>query len=276
MRGITKAFCINLVSAYNRREHCAQEYSKTTIEYEFFNAIDGRVQNIQSAPPCSKTQEDHWNLINETALTFAFFNRETNSAERACALSHLQVWKKISDVSDEFANSYFMVNEDDFNVLNTEGLADALGELQTLDFEMVYLGYRGGKTKPMSVKTTLQKLWHIVKFALSQKTNEEKFRRNLVLWGKPRKFRRSKFFLHAGMTWGGHAYLLNRAGARKLISYNENLRFLPDEVFRYAILDGNLKAAQSKVKYFGCDTKFGSDLRSQEDHDTHHQLFPST
>jgi len=114
-----------------------------------------------------------------------------------------------------------------------------------------------------------------MKWLLSDKSDIAKFRKNLILLGKARLHRQSRFFYHAGMTWGGHAYLLNREGARKLLSYNENLRFLPDETFRYAILDGQFSAGMSKVKYFGCDTQFGSALRSQEDHDAHHEMFPT-
>ena len=201
----------------------------------------------------------------------SFFNRSANSPERACALSHFKVWKKISEVSDELKDSFFMVNEDDFNVLTTEGLSEAIEELHTLDFDMVYLGHRGGEFTPPSLKARLQRIWHRIKYALSPKTNEDKFRRNFVLFGRTRGYKRSKYFHHAGMTWGGHAYLLNRRGALKLMSYNENLRFLPDEAFRYAILDGNFKVGMSKIKYFGCDTQFGSALRSQEDHDAHHR-----
>ena len=168
-----------------------------------------------------------------------------------------------------------MVNEDDFNVLTTEGLPEAIEELRSLDFDMVYLGHRGGEFTPPSLMGRLQQVWHRIKYALSSKTNEDKFRRNLVLLGRTRVFKRSKHFHHSGMTWGGHAYLLNRRGALKLMSYNENLRFLPDEAFRYAILDGNFKVGMSKIKFFGCDTQFGSALRSEDDHISHHQLFPS-
>ena len=275
MSGIIKAYCINLASESNRRLHCEREYRKTDIPCEFLEAVDGRIADIQPDPPLNKAQEDRWKLIDETALTLSFFNRSTNSPERACALSHFNAWKKISEVSDELKDSFFMVNEDDFNVLTTEGLSEAIEELHTLDFDMVYLGHRGGEFTPPSLKARLQRVWHRIKFAFSQKTTEDKFRRNLVLLGRTRVDKRSKYFHHSGMTWGGHAYLLNRRGALKLMSYNENLRFLPDEAFRYAILDGNFKVGMSKIKYFGCDTQFGSALRSQEDHDAHHRAYPA-
>lgn len=275
MSGIIKAYCINLASESNRRLHCEREYRKTEIPYEFLEAVDGRIADIQPDPAFNKAQEDRWKLIDETALTLSFFNRSTNSPERACALSHFKAWKNISEVSDELKDSFFMVNEDDFNVLTTEGLSEAIEELRKLDFDMVYLGYRGGDFTPPSIKARLQQVWHRIKYALSQKTNEDKFRRNLVLLGRTRVNKQSEYFHHAGMTWGGHAYLLNRRGALKLVNYNENLRFLPDEAFRYAILDGNFKVGMSKIKYFGCDTQFGSALRSEDDHTSHHQLFPS-
>ena len=81
--------------------------------------------------------------------------------------------------------------------------------------------------------------------------------------------------MRAGLHWGGHAYLLNGKGAKALMDCNYHLRFLPDEAMRFACLDGKIEVAISQKKYFGCDTNFGSSLRSQEDHDLHHQMFPS-
>jgi len=270
-----RAYCVNLPSDEARRDHCIREYQKAGIIYEFIEAIDGREQDVQPNPAQSVEQQKRWDNIDNTALSIGFFNRGTNSAERACAKSHALAWKRISDVADAEQHVYFMVNEDDFNVLELVGLDEAIAETQQLNFDMFYLGYRGGNYRKSRPKERLQRIWHRMKWLLSDKSDVAKFRKNLILLGKARVHRQSRFFYHAGMTWGGHAYLLNRAGARKLLSYNENLRFLPDEAFRYAILDGQFSAGMSKVKYFGCDTQFGSALRSQEDHDAHHEMFPS-
>ena len=270
-----KAYCINLESDKTKYEHCKKEYAKANLEFEFIKAVDGREQDVQHRPAQSHEQQTRWGNIDSTALSIGFFNRGTNSAERACALSHAMAWKKISETPDAEQDVYFMVNEDDFNVLSTDGLNEALDEATRLDFDMIYLGYRGGNYSETTFKESIQKVWHRIKWHLSDKSDIAKFRKNLVLLGKARVHPKSHHYYHSGMTWGGHAYLLNREGARKLLSYNENLRFLPDEAFRYAILDGNFSAGMSKVKFFGCDTKFGSALRSQDDHDAHHQAFPA-
>ena len=269
------AYCINLASDKLRKSHCEQEYAKTNMSFEFLEAVDGREQNIEPEAANSKEQQTRWGNIDSAALSIGFFNRGTNSAERACALSHAMAWKKISETPDAEQDVYFMVNEDDFNVLSTDGLNEALDEATRLDFDMIYLGYRGGNYSETTFKESILHVWHGIKWHLSDKSDIAKFRKNLVLLGKARVHPKSHHYYHSGMTWGGHAYLLNREGARKLLSYNENLRFLPDEAFRYAILDGNFSAGMSKVKFFGCDTKFGSALRSQDDHDAHHQAFPA-
>lgn len=271
-----KAYCINLPSEEGRRQHCQSEYEKAEIDFEFIPAVDGRVEDVRRDEPQGKAQADWWSKIDQTAMSLAFFNRGTNSPERACALSHYNVWELISKVDEVRADEYFMVNEDDFNVITTKGLAEALNELKSLKLDMVYLGHRGGEYKPPTVHRLLQKIWHQCTWIVSRKTETKRFRRNLVLHGTTEALKGSEFFYRAGMTWGGHAYLLNKSGAQKLMRFNENLRFLPDEAFRYAILDGDFEVGMSKVKYFGCETDFGSALRSQEDHDAHHQLFPST
>ena len=270
-----QAYCVNLPSDEARRNHCIREYQKTGIAYEFIQAIDGREQDVQPDPAQSIEQQKRWDKIDNTALSVGFFNRKTNSAERACAKSHALAWKRISNVCDAQQGAYFMVNEDDFNVLELGGLNEALDEAKDLNFDLIYLGYRGGNYRRSTPKERIQRIWHRIKWHLSDKSDRAKFRKNLILLGKARMHHQSRFFYHAGMTWGGHAYLLNRSGARKLLSYNENLRFLPDEAFRYAILDGQFSAGMSKVKYFGCDTQFGSALRDEDAHAEHHKLYPS-
>ena len=180
------AYCINLVSDTLRKTHCKQEYAKTNISYEFIEAVDGREQNIQPEPAVTKEQDRRWRNIDSTALSIGFFNRGTNSAERACAQSHAMAWKKISEATDEEQEVYFMVNEDDFNVLSTDGLNEALDEATRLDFDMIYLGYRGGNYSETTFKESIQKVWHRIKWHLSDKSDIAKFRKNLVLLGKAR------------------------------------------------------------------------------------------
>lgn len=80
--------------------------------------------------------------------------------------------------------------------------------------------------------------------------------------------------MQAGMTWGGHAYVMNSRGADALMECNRNLRFLPDEALRWVILEGKVKVGMSTTKHFVCED-FGSAIRSQEEHEDHHKRFPS-
>ena len=151
------AYCINLASDKLRKSHCEQEYAKTNMSFEFIEAVDGREQNIEPEAANSQEQQTRWDNIDSTALSIGFFNRGTNSAERACAQSHAMAWKKISEAPDEEQEVYFMVNEDDFNVLSTDGLNEALDEATRLDFDMIYLGYRGGNYSETTLKNRFSK-----------------------------------------------------------------------------------------------------------------------
>ena len=117
-----KAYCINLDSEKNRKLHCSNEYERAGIDFEFSSATDGRSEDVQPRPSRDAAEENKWEEIDAVALTIGFFNRGTNSPERACAQSHLNVWEKIAEKNSQ--SEYFLVNEDDFYVKTTEGLAE--------------------------------------------------------------------------------------------------------------------------------------------------------
>jgi GR25 family glycosyltransferase involved in LPS biosynthesis len=270
-----RAFCINLESHRDRKVHCENEYKKVPVTPEFFTAIDGRIQEVVADSITSDRKQQLHEEIDTNALSLGFFNRGMNSAERACAKSHLQVWRKILEIGTD-SKQFYLVNEDDFIVLNARPLNSALEELRTLPYDFVYLGYRGGETlHRKNLNSLIQQIWHEIKWVCSDKTGVDRFRRNLVRFARPRLRKSSFYFFDAGMTWGGHAYLLNANAANELIAINEHLRFLPDEAFRYAILDERIIAGMSRIKMFGCNVDFGSSLRSESDHKRHHELFSS-
>lgn len=275
---LVSAYCINLESETARRVHCETEYKKVGINAKFWKAVDGRKEEVVVDLPMDEKDVLERERINELAMSTAFFNRSMNSAERACALSHYQVWEEIEKLGREDNEKYFLVNEDDFNVIDLEGFDAAMDNKGLLQFDMIYLGYRGGEPKLTSRERPknyrIRKIWHWLKAHRPNASNEHKFRYKMMLYKVPKQIG-SSFFMRAGLHWGGHAYLLNAKGAKALMNCNYHLRFLPDEAMRFAWLDSKLRVGISKKKYFGCDTSFGSALRSQEDHDRHHQLYPS-
>ena len=263
-------YCINLESDTRRREHCSTQYEEAGLSYEFVKATDGRTTPVAIPQPLSTEEAKRWEDVDRAALQFGFFNRGMNSAEHACALSHYRVWEVISQKPE----GWYMVNEDDFKLHEIQTLPSILDAIQGSSFDMVYLGYRGGRMDDPSFKEHLQRTWHAIKWSISKRDIIATSRRNAVRFAH-HKTTSSAQLLRSGMTWGGHAYCLTPAGARALMTTNRNLRFLPDEALRFAILEGIISAGCSSSKPFACEEEFGSHLRSGEDHASHHQQFPS-
>ena len=267
-----KAYCVNIETEVSRRIHCQQQYERAGIEYEFIPAVDGRVQDVKRPEAETHLEAERWEAINQAALTLGFFNRGMNSPAKACALSHFRAWEKVAAQSDQ-DGLHHMVNEDDFRVGDLSTLESTLHAISQSDFDIIYLGYRGGEIPEGSMLFRVRKFWHRLKYLLSDRSLTALLQKNFTLFQTPVK---TKFpeLMQSGMTWGGHAYVMNRKGADALMKCNRNLRFLPDEALRWVILEGNVKVGMSASKLFVCED-FGSAIRSQEEHEDHHKRFPS-
>lgn len=266
-----QCYCINLESDHQRREHCASEYERAGLPFTVVAATDGRKQDIPAPSAKDQAEQNRWNEVDRGAMAFGFFNRGMNSAERACSHSHYRVWERISKAP----SGWYMVNEDDFKLHEIATLPHILEEMKHCPFDLVYLGYRGGQVRRPSPKRQLQQLWHQLKWWLSARDIVDTMRKNAVLNGEHAPLAGYSTLAKCGMTWGGHAYCLTPRGATMLMSTNRNLRFLPDEALRFAILEGSVRAGCSIHKPFACEEDFGSHLRSEDDHHAHHQQFPS-
>lgn len=269
-----KAFCVNIPSEADRRLHCKAQYEKAGIEYEFIPAIDGRIEIIRAPTPLDEQESNRWKQIHTEANRFSFLQDNMSSPARACALSHALAWEKAAQHAKE-DGLHHMVNEDDFKLGNINDLESTLNEVARSPFDIIYLGYRGGESINSSTRKWAQKQWHHVKYASSPRSLQHKLRRNYVLHQTPQRIRGFHCLLRAGMTWGGHAYIMNARGAEALLESNRSLRFLPDEALRWVILEGKVKVGMSRTKHFVCED-FGSAIRSREEHDDHHRRYPST
>ena len=267
-----KAYCVSIETETSRRKHCQAQYEKSGIEYEFIAAVDGRTQEVHRPEPNSEEQSKRWNAIDEAALTLGFFNRDMNSPAKACALSHFRAWERAAAQSD-LDGLHHMVNEDDFKVGDLIDLDKTLAAVSQSDFDIVYLGYRGGESPHRSPSFRCKQVWHRIKYSVSKPSLEGLLQKNFTVHRTPRPSS-SPFLMHSGMTWGGHAYIMNRAGADALMECNQNLRFLPDEALRWVILEGKVNVGMSTRKHFICED-FGSAIRSKEEHEDHHRKFPS-
>lgn len=267
-----KAYCVNIETETTRRRHCEKQYEKSGIEHEFVRAVDGRVEDIVRPEAASARESARWAAIDEAALTVGFFNRGMNSPAKACALSHFWAWEKVAAQSDR-DGLHHMVNEDDFKVGDITSLQETLHAVAQSDFDIVYLGYRGGESLDRPLKLQIRQVWHRLKFVMSDRSLSSLLRRNFTVSRLPRQSRYPEL-MQAGMTWGGHAYIMNRKGADALMECNRNLRFLPDEALRWVILEGKVNVGMSTTKHFVCED-FGSAIRSLQEHEDHHKRFPS-
>ena len=268
-----KAYCINLRSDIERRTHCINQYQDAGIDYEFIEAFDGRV-NKPPIPSILKTSEvNYLKSIHEIAKKYAFFGKELSNPELACAYSHYKVWERIAETAGS-TRQFFMVNEDDFRNGNLTELPVTMEEALHSPFDIIYLGYRGGESRTQNLKNIVQCYWATTKYLASPKTLSNKAQRNYIWNLRPKKIAGFNHLLRAGMTWGGHAYVLTAQGATILMEANRNLQFRTDEVLRWVILEGKIQVGMSTAKIFSC-ADFGSNLRSLEEHDNHHKRFPS-
>ena len=249
------------------------EYEKLGIDYEFIAAFDGRKQEVKPPSPRDQSESARWDQIHNAANQFAFLKKDARNTARACALSHYAAWERAAAASAA-DKLHHMINEDDFKIGDITHLEKTLNEIGQSPFDIVYLGYRGGETRDTSIKDRLKRTWHRFKYSISSYSLEATMMRNYTLFKTPKFHRNYKHIMQAGMTWGGHAYVMNQKGAKALMECNRNLRFLPDEAIRWVILEGTVKVGMSRIKHFTC-ADFGSAIRSEKEHRAHHRRFSS-
>ena len=125
-----------------RMIHKMEKYPE--IKYEIFNAIDG--QNIT---------EEYMNKNNYKLLDSwidPFQNRKTTKGEIGCSLSHYGVYEKAFSMDNDIT----LVLEDDaeFSDDFIETLQNTINELETIDWNMCYLGRNKMDTNEEEEKIT--------------------------------------------------------------------------------------------------------------------------
>ena len=96
-----RTFIINLKESTDRRQYMINEMKKTNLEYEFFDAVNGKnIRNIDEI----YLREESFKKIRKI-LTYG---------EIGCAMSHLLIYKKMIDENIEQA----LILEDDIIVSN--------------------------------------------------------------------------------------------------------------------------------------------------------------
>jgi glycosyl transferase family 25 len=119
------AYVINLARSVDRRSHITAELKKTGIDFEIVTAVDGQ----------------ELNLYDTDKIDPSFLQLPHCAGAAGCALSHLEVYRKIIDDGLDAA----LVLEDDVLVpVDLTSLADAAGE-QLTGAEIALLNFDSGK-----------------------------------------------------------------------------------------------------------------------------------
>jgi glycosyl transferase family 25 len=124
-----KTFAINVPSNEFRRDRILAQSSKSGVDVQIFDAIT----------PDTMARIHH--TYNEQK-TRHFTGRGLMPTEKACALSHLQLWRQLQNDNDA---DYYLILEDDIDVIHNMGdIINAL-DLSKIDF----LKLSGQQNRPM-------------------------------------------------------------------------------------------------------------------------------
>lgn len=115
-------YVVSLISALERRKSVAEQMRQQDLQFEFFDAVDGR--NVDEASI---------NQVYDSATNSKRFKRPLSRPEVGCYLSHLALWKTIAQ-SDQSAA---IILEDDLKIL--EPLSTVLASLNSLALEDVII-----------------------------------------------------------------------------------------------------------------------------------------
>lgn len=179
---IIQIFIINLDTSTERRIEMIRQMDFYGLKYEFFEAVDGKKLDI--------------NVINEIRnQPYSFkkaFGREMTLGEIGCAMSHLNLYKKIVDEEIDYA----LILEDD----------------SEFDEQLPYI------VKNINTPEVLQNKLDLV--LLGYCTNDlNKRKKAEVSWYQRRKIGKGIFFgIPTVWYWLTIGYLISGKGARKMIS----------------------------------------------------------
>ena len=141
-----KVFIINLKESTDRRQYMIEEMKKTNLQYEFFDAVNGK--DI-------KNREDVYD--HDSAVTNV--GSPLNLCEIGCCMSHLLIYKKMIDENIERA----LILEDD--IIISEKIDEIIKEILefSLQNSVILLGQSSKKLKRKIYKTKLDSIYTMSK-----------------------------------------------------------------------------------------------------------------
>jgi glycosyl transferase, family 25 len=178
---LIKIYIINLKRSKERRGEMIRKMNSYGLEYEFFQAIDG--------------QELSKELLDEIySQPYSFkkaFGREMTLGEIGCAMSHLNLYKKVVDEKTALA----LILEDDID----------------MDKRLEFV------VRNIRTKEILKKKFDLILLGYSANGTNYKKKAEVSLFGRNKLNNQIFFGIPTVWNWSTIGYLISRTGAQKLL-----------------------------------------------------------
>lgn len=269
---VNRIFCLSLDKDEHRRKRLLAAFPIIKDRIEFVSGLDGNLSPI-TVPSWISNLRPHQKYLSHVRSSVPVLNYTLSNKELACVLGHMQIWRDISELDNDRP---CLVCEDDIFPNNAAAFIEIANNIidQMKREEIVYLGYSSYRGESRSkIYTLAQKLWHWFKQRRFSGSLQSTVSYNLVRKATPRTCIKSQLVLHAGLHWGAFCYLITRHSAKQLLALNANLEMTSDGTLRYANLSQAIPIYISKKSLVQVNTQLGSNIRTQEEHNSNFSKF---
>ncbi|MGB3298915.1 MAG: glycosyltransferase family 25 protein [Phormidesmis sp.] len=240
-----RVFVISLQDSTDRRQYVSSLLQHHGVDFEFFNATDGRAPN--------RVDKDSWVPGVSKSNRFMPSQRDLRSAEVGCALSHVRIYEKI--IQDKIESA--LILEDDIDLV--ESSVWVLSEATKLSkWDLIYFGVRNNHLPESLAFKVKRHLYYSVMRYLRPSLRSSQFSATELSRIFPRIV--SRGLLRAGCHHGAHAYAVTRNCAAKLIEENFPVRLPADLVLNELIVQGKLESYMFTTDLFTPRPEAGSTI----------------
>jgi len=273
---VERIFCLSMDKDMYRRDLMLSSFPLLKDRIEFIPGLDGN-QSPVTPPSWTSNLNTHEKYDDSTRCSVSVLNHNLSDKELACVLGHMNIWKIISELN---GNQPCLICEDDIHPKDEASFIDKTNEIisEMAAPEIVYLGFSSFQDqKQRSILfTAMQIAWHWCKQKRFSGTLQSIVSYNLVRKASPRITFNKRHVLHAGQHWGAFCYLVTPDSARQLLALNANLKMTSDGTLRYANLSQAIPLYISKTSLVRVNSELGSNIRTQEEHDSNFSKFKIT
>lgn len=241
-----KVFVISAKDNEERRAYVQKILSKLGINFEFYDAIMG-----------VDLSDEEVNAVydEQLALKHKTNKRPLSKPELGCALSHINIYKKI--VSENLENAFIFEDDIAPDHEKLDQIDNAINELPE-DWDIVYFGTLDHyKRPPLSHKLKMLFFYPLLSLFAPHKLDYKYGE----LWNLyPRKY--SENLKRAGYHLGCHAYGVSRKGAEKFLAYHDKIVTPVDNMLSVMFMENEMKAFISKEMIFDQNRDFESAIEN--------------